>query len=37
MSNLYQGGQQCNPNQIGGTSNQYKRMMNQITHGNQNI
>jgi hypothetical protein len=36
MNNLYQGGQ-CNPNAIGATSNQYKRMMNQMTHGNQNV
>lgn len=37
MSNLYQGGGQCNPNAIGASSNQYKRMMNQMTHGNQNV
>jgi hypothetical protein len=37
MNNLFQGGGQCNPNMIGGGSNQYKRMMNQMTHGNQNV
>jgi hypothetical protein len=36
MHNLYQGGQ-CNPNAIGATSNQYKRMMNQFQQGNQNL
>jgi hypothetical protein len=37
MQNLFQGGPQCNPNVIGATSNQYKRMMNQMTQGNQNV
>lgn len=36
MHNLYHGGQ-CNPNAIGATSNQYKRMMNQFQQGNQNL
>lgn len=36
MNNLFQGGQ-CNPNSIGATSNQYKRMMNQMAYGNQNV
>lgn len=35
MKKLYEGGQ-CNPNAIGATSNQYKRMMNQVGMGNQN-
>lgn len=35
MKKLYDGGQ-CNPNAIGATSNQYKRMMNQVGMGNQN-
>lgn len=34
MQNLYQGGA-CNPNTMA-TSNQYKRMMNNMMVGNQN-
>lgn len=35
MRGLYEGGQ-CNPNAIGATSNQYKRMMNNMMMGGQN-
>ena len=35
MKGLYEGGQ-CNPNAVGATSNQYKRMMNSMGAGGQN-
>ena len=35
MKGLYEGGQ-CNPNAVGATSNQYKRMMGAMGAGNQN-
>ena len=35
MRNLYEGGQ-CNPNAMGSSSNQYKRMMGNLEMGNQN-
>ena len=35
MRGLYEGGQ-CNPNAIGATSNQYKRMMDAMAIGGQN-
>lgn len=35
MKGLYEGGQ-CNPNAMGATSNQYKRMMDSMAIGGQN-
>ena len=35
MKNVFEGGQQCNPNAIG-SSNQYKMMMDSLQMGGQN-